>query len=156
MTENKFIQLIKHPVFLLCCRVFLGVVFIYASFYKIYMPAQFARAVYNYQLMPDFLINIWALFLPALEIVCGLFLIIGFNLRGTSFIVSGLLVIFMIAISLTLFRGIEIDCGCFGPNTDGVNLVYDLFRDLGYLLISLPILFFYENKFSLDNLLKRN
>ena len=45
-------------------RIILAVVFIYASIDKIMHPHDFAKAVFNYQILPDYLINITAIFLP--------------------------------------------------------------------------------------------
>ena len=49
---------------ILLFRVVLGVTFIYASLDKIAHPDQFARIVYNYKILPGFLINIFAVTLP--------------------------------------------------------------------------------------------
>lgn len=53
-------------------RLFMGGVFLYASFDKILHPAAFAEAVYNYQILPDAAVNLAALTLPwLLEAVEG-------------------------------------------------------------------------------------
>ena len=63
--------------FALMARLILGVIFIYASIDKIFHPAAFAEAVYNYQILPDALINLTAIVLPWLELILGAFLILG-------------------------------------------------------------------------------
>jgi uncharacterized membrane protein YphA (DoxX/SURF4 family) len=59
-------------------RLFLGAIFVYASFDKILRPAAFAEIIYNYQILPDPLINIASIFLPWLELLLGLLLIFAF------------------------------------------------------------------------------
>ena len=43
---------IQSKIFILM-RLALGAVFLYASYDKILHPAAFAKAVYNYQILPD-------------------------------------------------------------------------------------------------------
>jgi len=62
---------------ILIARLFLGRVFIYASVDKIFHPDDIARAVYNYQILPDGLINLTALVLPWLELLLGICLLTG-------------------------------------------------------------------------------
>jgi len=106
---DKARELIQHPFTLLVCRWILGIVFIYASVYKIEMPLQFAKSIYNYQLIPDFAINAMAIFLPWIELFAGIGLIAGFFTPGSIRIIGGLLLIFMAAIIITLLRGIDIE-----------------------------------------------
>ena len=73
-------------------RIVLGIVFIYASYDKILHPAAFAKVIYNYQILPDELINLSAIFLPWLELVIGSLLIIGIWLPGSVFIGNILLI----------------------------------------------------------------
>jgi uncharacterized membrane protein YphA (DoxX/SURF4 family) len=67
-------------------RLFLGLVFVYASFDKILRPAAFAEIIYNYQILPEALINFTSIFLPWLELHLGLLLILGFWLPGAVLI----------------------------------------------------------------------
>jgi hypothetical protein len=68
----------------LITRLFLGGVFIYASVDKVLHPADFARAVYNYQILPNGLINLTALLLPWLELLLGMCLLAGVWLPGAE------------------------------------------------------------------------
>ena len=118
-------------------RLFLGLVFLYASYDKILQPQAFALTVYNYQLLPDSLINLTALVLPWLELVLGLCLISGLWLPGTTVISTGLLAVFMSALILNLLRGLDIHCGCFSTQADdGPAGILTVARDLGFLAAS--------------------
>ena len=99
---------------LLFSRFVLGVVFILASMDKIMYPDAFAASIEAYKLLPYGTINIVALVLPWMELVCGIFLLGGVHIRGSSAILSFLLVFFIFAIISAMMRELKIDCGCFG------------------------------------------
>lgn len=130
---------------LLISRLILGGVFVYASFDKILHPHEFAEVVYNYQILPDALVNLTAILLPWLELSAGVFLILGLFLRGALFTCNVLLAVFLVALAFNLARGLDIDCGCFsssvGPSTGGDMILY-LLRDAFLLAMGL-FLFFY-------------
>jgi uncharacterized membrane protein YphA (DoxX/SURF4 family) len=131
-----------------------GLIFIYASMDKLFHPSAFAVAVYNYKILPGGLINLVAITLPWLELVCGILLIIGLFPRAAALILSVLLVVFFFALSISLYRGIDISCGCFTVSTtaDKIGISYML-RDLLVLALSIQILFFDRNLLSIERLL---
>jgi uncharacterized membrane protein YphA (DoxX/SURF4 family) len=114
----------------LAARMILGVVFIYASYDKLFHPKAFADIIYHYQILPDRLINITAIFLPWLELLMGGFLIIGFWMPGTVIWCNFLLVVYIGALSFNLARGLDIDCGCFstagGRSIDIETILWDV------------------------------
>lgn len=127
---------------LLGIRIVLGGVFIYSGVLKIVDPAEFAQAIANYQLIPIVSGNLMALFLPWLELVCGLCLISGLMLGTSAAIVAAMLVIFMGAITISLFRGIDIHCGCFGSGELLSSSMYiDLARDAVLLAMAVFVAF---------------
>jgi putative oxidoreductase len=89
-------------------------VFIYAGVDKIRDPLQFADSIAAFAILPAVLINLLALGLPPFEIACGLLLIGPWTRRVGSLAVAVILVVFMIALSSALLRGLTLDCGCFG------------------------------------------
>lgn len=138
-------NLLNNKTVVLLCRIIFGSVFIFASIDKIFHPEAFAGILYNYELLPGFLIYPPALFLPWVELVAGAFLIAGIFLRGSSFILNSLLLIFILAITINLLRGINFDCGCFStlPGTDS-NVYFLLVRDLLLLIPGFLIYFNYN------------
>ena len=138
-------------------RVILGVIFIYASLDKIAHPEQFARIIYNYKILPPFLINVFAITLPWVELIAGLFLILGIFTESAAFLICLLLMVFVVAISINLFRGIDLNCGCFSTDPagkkEGANL---LIKDFLFLFLGIMVFFFHRNFVSLSFLLKRN
>jgi len=102
-------------------RLILGVVFIYASIDKILHPAAFAEAVYNYQILPDALINLTAIVLPWLELLLGIALVSGVCLPGAAFLCNALLITFFGALVFNLSRGLDIHCGCFNTSQEATS-----------------------------------
>ena len=141
---------------MLIFRVVLGVIFIYASLDKIAHPEQFARIIYNYKILPDFLINVFAITLPWVELIAGIFLILGIFTESASLLICFMLMIFVVAISINLYRGVDLNCGCFSTDPagkkEGANL---LIKDFLLLFLGIMIFFFHRNFASVSYLLKR-
>ncbi len=97
----------------------MGGVFVWASTYKILHPAAFASVIANYQLLPDVLVNGYAVTLPWLELLLGFFLIFGLWLPGAVVLSNLLLVVFSGALVFNVARGLDIHCGCFTSDTIG-------------------------------------
>ena len=132
--ENKYL--------LLLCRIVLGVVFIYAAVSKAAGPEGFSQSIANYKLLPLFLINIFAIILPWIELCAGLLLIFGVSIKENAAILSGLLIVFIIAIVISLVRGLDIDCGCFGT-VDGTKVgIQKILENTGLLIIGLILIKF--------------
>lgn len=102
----------KYLLFLF--RILLSFIFIYSGVEKITDPAGFSLSISNYKLLPDFLVNISAIILPWIEFISGILLLFGISVKENSFILTALLGIFIVAVSISLARGLNIDCGCFG------------------------------------------
>lgn len=118
-------------------RLILGVIFIYASIDKIAHPAAFAKDIYNYQILPDTLINLTAMGLPSLELILGIFLVVGLFREGSVSMVTLLLLVFFGAMVFNLARGLDIHCGCFhtsAQGTDGAPMAWYVFRDSLFLI----------------------
>ena len=118
-------------------RVILGIIFLWASYDKIFEPESFARVISNYRILPDMLLNPVAFVLPWLEAVCGVMLITGYMVTGAAFIVNILMMIFILALFISSYRGIDISCGCFSLSSDTTGDIYMyLVRDLFIFLLS--------------------
>lgn len=124
----------RQKVLLLAARLILGVIFVFASVDKILHPATFAETIYNYQILPDALINLTAIFLPWLELSLGSCLIAGIWLPGAALIANLLLVTFTGALLFNLARGLDLHCGCFITSTEaGASNAWYILRDILFL-----------------------
>ena len=119
-------RLLRHARLHTLVSLALGGLFVYASVDKILHPGDFARIVYHYQLIgPSQWIGPWAanllaVTLPWVEVVVGLALVAGFWRREAATIAGALLIVFVLAVSLALARGIDIEnCGCFSVSGEG-------------------------------------
>ena len=140
----------RNPYLLLILRLALGSLFIWASIDKIAHPAYFARAIDNYHILPAVLIPPFAAILPFVELLAGSFLFLGLFSKENSLIITVLLLIFFIALSTSLARGIDASCGCFkSAGGDPISL-FHIFRDLSFLAASSLVLFFESGKLGLD------
>ena len=128
----------------LLVRYIVGITFVYASLHKIAAPAEFAKIIYGYGLVPHDLVNLLAIVLPFVEFVAGGALLLGVSLRGATVMIGAMLLVFMTAISVNLIRGHEFDCGCFSFHQDSSRYASQilLFRDGIYLLLCLYLLAF--------------
>ena len=112
-TTYRMINKIKYFKIDLLARFILGFVFIYASIDKIIDPLLFSNTIDNYHITPKSLNNIFALIVPCLELIIGIFLIFGIYLNGSSALAIALMFWFIFIILQALIRGIDLDCGCF-------------------------------------------
>lgn len=112
-------KLFTNKYFALLVRIVLGALFIFSSMDKIANMPEFAKIILNYKILPVQLVNPLAIFLPWLEFVIGLCLVIGKFEKAALIIYSAMLVVFIIALSQALIRGLDISCGCFSvePST---------------------------------------
>jgi len=118
--------------------ILIGALFIYAGAVKIIDPVEFARDIDNYKMLPWKLGVGLAFYLSWLEIVCGLALITRILFRGSVFIVTSLMTLFIVASIVAKARGLDVSCGCFGHASKYLNFSWHLALDfllLGGLLL---------------------
>ena len=141
-----------HAWLALLLRLYLGGVFIVACLHKIANPAVFALDVATYDLLPLVLINPLAIVLPWVELVAGVLLVVGLRTRAAAALISGMMVMFLIAVSYALVRGLETSCGCFASQSlaEGPIGATTVLRDLAWLCGGLYVLVFDRHPLGLD------
>jgi len=138
---------LRHPWVLRIAAWMLGAAFLVAAIPKIADPPGFAEALHAYTLVPAALLAPIALALPWLEGLIALALISGLARRSAALLASFLLLVFMAALAINLWRGHPVDCGCFGiavaVRTAAERLTtmrWDLLRDAGLLILGMLVL----------------
>ncbi len=120
-------------------RLVLAGVFLAAAAPKLADPAGFAAAIANYRAFPDALVNLVATIVPALELVAAIALLTPWR-RGGALLLGALLLGFTALLAISLGRGIDVACGCFGGAAelagagDPVSPLH-LLRNLGLLAL---------------------
>lgn len=125
-------------------RWLLAGIFTYSGAIKLMDPHRFAEILSGFGLLPDALLFPAALLLPILELVAGVGL--AFGLRGSLAAIAAMLVLFMAVLVYGIHLGLDIDCGCFGPEDPEQaykGLKNALFRDG---IMTAAVLFLYWSR----------
>lgn len=142
--NSAFEKILQNEWLELTIRWILGTVFVAASYYKIVFPENFAKAIYSYELLPDYSINLIAIIFPYMECFSGLCLILGVYQRAAAILINAMVIGFVILLSINLVRGHQFDCGCFSYNgsgtTDSVHSL--LIRNVFLLLLGSFVLYY--------------
>ena len=139
----------------LSLRVYLGVVFLMAAWFKILDPREFALSVATYDILPLFLINLMAVILPWIEVFIAVTLILGWWTRASALCIAGMMMMFIVALSLALAEGLEMSCGCFASQeaSEEINSL-TLLRDFVWLAGAGFIMILDDGRWGLDRLLR--
>lgn len=126
----------------LFCRVILAAVFIFAALEKIGDPQEFSDAVAAFRILPITSVNIFAIILPWVELLVGLSLLSGTQLKQSAFLSVLLNLMFIIAAGSAIARGLDIKCGCFTLSKSHASVGWSLIaRDIVLILIAVQILY---------------
>ncbi len=136
---NDCLTLIYHIL-----RLALAAIFIYAGVVKLLGPKGFAHAIAQYDLVPEGLLPVVAIGLPALEVLAGLALIL--EIRSSLTIIFILLLMFIVVLGYAVWEHLDIDCGCFtAAELDAQHSVTTAFwRDL--ILIGVTLFLYWRRR----------
>lgn len=124
-------------VFHLLLRLLFGGIFIYAGWMKARDPGLFLLDIRSFDLLPDPYAAWLAMGLPWLEILAGLAVCTGVGRAGGLLVLNGCLAVFLAAIFWAVYRGIDVQCGCFGSSAGSSDWVSLIVRD--FLLLALGL-----------------
>ena len=134
-------------------RIFIGLVFLVSGFEKVISPWQnFLYVVQAYQIFPVWLENLAAITVPWVELMVGVFMVLGLWLDISLKASLLLFASFVVIVGQALLRHLPIDqCGCFGESIHILPqyiIVFDSFMLLAtfWLMRHLP----QAKRFSLD------
>lgn len=95
-------------------RMVLAAVFLYSGVAKLTAPSDFAVIISGYGILPDFIVPSAAVAIPLLEV----FVAVGlcFDVKGTLTAYSVIMIVFVAVLFHGIRMGLDVDCGCFGPD----------------------------------------
>jgi len=116
------------------CRLLLGGIFLYAGLTKSMDVTRFAGDIAAYRILPYQWNYLAAATLPYVEFMAGLLLVINRRVRPATLLLALLTLGFIAALGSVIYRGLDIDCGCFGAGSATPGQA--LWRDLGLLVLA--------------------
>ncbi|HNW28128.1 MAG TPA: MauE/DoxX family redox-associated membrane protein [Spirochaetota bacterium] len=108
--------------FTVLIRVALGAMLAFTGAVKMTDPASFGQIVARYGILPAELVPYAASFIPPLELILGLALLIGIKVRAAAALSVLLMTAFIAFLAVNMFRGRSFDCGCFPVHLLGIGL----------------------------------
>ena len=117
----------------------MGLVFAYAGAAKVLALGAFLDNIENYRMLPHAAAVALSIYLPFLEIGCGLALLSRRFERGALLLTGGMTAMFVVALVSAWLRGLNIECGCFGSGGARGQYGLALARD-GTLLATVRLL----------------
>lgn len=120
--------------------VIFGGTWIIAGAIKARDPFLFLLDIRSFQILHDPWAAYVALGLPWLEIFCGICVIVRRMYLGALTIISGMLVVFLVAIFSAKQRGLDITCGCFGKTDNKTDYGEIITRDIVMLVCALALM----------------
>lgn len=148
--------LLSNEYNILTARVFLGSVLILASISKIADHAAFMQSILDYRLVTGIAASIPATIIPWIELLCGLVLMFGVLMRGSSLLAGALIGVFTIAVVIALARGLDISCGCFTQDPNAAATGWLKVIENAVLIAVTVFLYYSRNmRFSLEQYLRR-
>jgi putative oxidoreductase len=144
-------RILSNKYLILISRIILGVVFIIASVEKIASPDAFAASIQAYNIAPVAVVNLSALVLAWLELLCGVFILSGVLVRSSAAIVTFLIGVFVAAMLAAMARGLQIDCGCFGTHHATPLGWARILEDAALLIPGIHLIAYPYPEFSIEN-----
>jgi len=110
------------PLIARCVTILLGVVLIASAGFHINNSVAFYESVMNYRLVDPWVGTLIAGMLPVFQFLLGTWLILGLHPTMTTAMSAVLFAVFAVAQLSAYLRGLEIGCGCFGPESGLVSV----------------------------------
>lgn len=103
-------------------RWLVGLLFVWAALGKLANLQEFYASLLAYQLpLPSFILQLAAVTLPWLELLCGLMLLGRLWFNAAVLWVAAMSVVFIIATGQAWVRGLQISCGCLDLSLIGIT-----------------------------------
>ncbi|MEI6221360.1 MAG: MauE/DoxX family redox-associated membrane protein [bacterium] len=142
--EKYLFAFFKHRHTITVLQLMIGGLFVLSGTLKLTEnKAALYEVVYQFKLVPEPLIMPFITILPFFELFGGVLTVLNVKPSIGLTVLLGLLVMFMGAITIDLFRGIDLlECGCFGSlRIFGESSREVLFRDSILVTVNLWLLY---------------
>ncbi|MCH6257346.1 hypothetical protein MLD52_12370 [Puniceicoccaceae bacterium K14] len=127
-------------------NAWVGIAFVYAGTLKLMDLEGFVSSILTYGVFDFGQSVIIASWVAPLEVIAGLGVLLKRTRSGGSFILTALLVVFLVMIFQAYMRGLEIDCGCFGGDGSEESDYLGLIVRDKFMLFSLVGAYFLEKR----------
>jgi uncharacterized membrane protein YphA (DoxX/SURF4 family) len=118
------------PQVVFILRLALGGLLLVTGALKVAHPESLAAAIAGYRLLPQALVLPIAVALPYLELIFGIYLVLGLFTRIAAVVTAAMFLLYSAAVASAVLRHIPASCGCFGPNdtatADWPHVAFDL------------------------------
>lgn len=114
-------------------KTVLGGILLWSGLTHLSNQALFLESIFRYRVFSPAIAVIIAAYLPTFQVTIGSFLLLGLFRRFSLWTTFVLTFLFFLIQLVTLLRGLEIDCGCFGPGEEVIT-----WKSLGFTFL-LPI-----------------
>ncbi len=126
-------------------RGIISLIFLTAAVPKLFNVQVFAAVIDAYDILPEIFLLPTAVVLPVVEIVLAVGLLL--NRLKSKIGITAMLLFFIVLLSYSIWQGLDIDCGCFGPEDPEFNVFRGirvaLVRDI-VMLVPLIYSFWYH------------
>lgn len=152
---GKF-RILMHPAVQLLLRFVVGCLLIYFSLYKIADPMEWGEVIYQFRLVPDGLVNIIAVFISWAELFSGIGVLLGLFTRASALLAVGVVLTFLSALQINIWREVYIYCGCFRKQAYMTDVTYQNRNISFYILIITVLILINRNpRWGLDGLVSK-
>lgn len=111
---TRLMEILRHRYTRRTAQILIGIVFAVSGLAKIGDLQSFALQVHNFRMLPVWSENLAAMTLPWVELVAALSLLLAIRPRAGAGVAAALMAVFLVAVGVAIFRGLDIGCGCFG------------------------------------------
>ncbi|GER90767.1 hypothetical protein KDW_49290 [Dictyobacter vulcani] len=126
-----------YPYVTVCVRWLIACIFLVFTLRKLPNRPAFVFVVMAYRVLPRRWAVFYGLFLPWLELIIGIMLVLGILPRISALLSALLFCSFLIAIGLNMARRrVDLDCGCAGTKSQEKIGAKIMLRNLGLLIMA--------------------
>jgi len=136
-------------------RLALGGMFLFTGWMKFGDWQNFAFAIKGFKLLPPEVIPWVAYYVPYAELLVGALLVLGLLSRAAALVGFAMLLGFIGAMGSVLWRGLDVECGCFGDYFGDTKITWlSIARNVIFLGLAAPVLVRGPGILCLDGLIR--